>query len=310
MLVVVALGGNALLRRGEKPDAETQLVNVKTAARAIAELAQSHQLVITHGNGPQVGMLAVESENDAALSRPYPLDVLGAETDGMIGYWLEQELGNQVPGSTVATLLTRTLVDADDPAFADPTKFIGAVYDETTAQQLAAGRDWTVKRDGQGWRRVVPSPLPRDIVELPVIELLVRNRAIVICAGGGGIPVLRRADGALAGVEAVVDKDRVSALLASRLDADALLLLTDVAAVEADWGTPRARPIHQTTPQELRSLTFAAGSMGPKVEAACEFVECGGRLAGIGTLQDAAEILSGTVGTRIRSDAHERTRPK
>jgi len=297
--VVVALGGNALLRRGDPLDAKVQQANVKEAAAAIAELAGDSQVVVTHGNGPQVGLLALESAADTGLSRPYPLDVLGAETEGMIGYLLEQELQNQLPGQQVATLLTQMVVAGDDPAFATPSKPIGPVYDEPTARRLAQERGWTVRPDGQWWRRVVPSPEPRRIVEINAIRTLVQSGVLVVCCGGGGIPVVRHADGGLAGVEAVVDKDLAAAVLARALDADALLLLTDVPAVLRDWGTHGARPIERTTPEELRALDFASGSMAPKVEAACRFVEETGGIAAIGQLADAATLLSGSAGTLV-----------
>jgi carbamate kinase len=301
--VVVALGGNALLRRGEPLDAEVQRANIKQAAASIAELAAEATVVVTHGNGPQVGMLALESAADQQLSRPYPLDVLGAETEGMIGYLLEQELHNQLPGRHVATLLTQTVVSLDDPAFAAPTKPIGPVYDELTAKRFAVERGWAVRRDGAHWRRVVASPEPLDIVELEAIRILVTTGVLVICCGGGGIPVAERAGGGLTGVEAVVDKDLAAAVLAEALDADALLLLTDVPSVVRDWGTPAATPIRSATPSTLRRQDFAAGSMGPKVDAACRFVERTGGIAAIGQLTDAVELLYGAAGTRVSTGA-------
>ncbi|MER6663931.1 carbamate kinase [Amycolatopsis japonica] len=303
MRILVALGGNALLRRGERPDADLQQVNVLAAAEALAELATEHEVVLTHGNGPQVGMLALESAADPALTRPYPLDVLGAQTQGMIGYLLGQALRNVVPGKQVATLMTQTLVSVADPAFGDPTKFVGPVYTEEQSAALAAERDWTVRRDGPSWRRVVPSPKPQRVVETPVIRALVEAGTIVVCAGGGGVPVVRdEHTGRLRGVEAVVDKDQTAALLAEALDADALLLLTDVPAVIDDYGTPHATPIHHTTPARLRSRDFPAGSMGPKVDAACRFVELTGNTAAIGALDSPAVMLRGTEGTVITPD--------
>ena len=297
MLVVVALGGNALLRRGEPFDMTVQRRNLACAAEAIAELAHEHALVVTHGNGPQIGFLALQG---AASGTPTPLDVLGAETEGMIGYLIEQVVRNELPDQEVASLLTQTVVEPNDPAFARPTKPIGPVYTAEDARQLAIARGWTFASDGPHQRRVVPSPEPREIVEIETIRLLVGYGVLVIAAGGGGIPVVVDATGGLRGVEAVVDKDLASALLALRLGADALLLLTDVPAVERDWGTPKATPIRHVTPAELRRLQFEAGSMGPKVEAACRFVEAGGQLAGIGTLGDAAQILAGRAGTVVR----------
>jgi carbamate kinase len=300
MLVVVALGGNALLRRGEPADVNTQRANVAAAVEAIAELAAEHDVVITHGNGPQVGLLALQGEAYAA-AEAYPLDVLGAETEGMIGYLLDQELVNRFGGRRqVATLLTQVIVDADDPAFHRPEKFIGPVYEDAMAHELASRRGWTVAQDGRHWRRVVPSPEPRAIVELDTIRLLTELRVIVVCTGGGGIPVTVGVDGRLTGVEAVVDKDRAAALLAEGLGADALLMLTDVPVVQEGFGTPQARDLRDMRADELRKLSFAAGSMGPKVEAACRFAERTGGMAGIGALADAAAILRGERGTRVR----------
>jgi carbamate kinase len=295
--VVVALGGNALLHRGEPADADTQRRNVTVAARAVAELAADHELVLTHGNGPQIGLLALQSEAYHKV-RAYPLDVLGAESEGMIGYLLDQALQNELPGRAVATLLTQMVVDPDDPAFAAPTKPVGPVYTEAEARRLAVERGWTIAVDGRWWRRVVASPEPLDICELPTIRLLVEAGVLVVCAGGGGIPVVVE-DGRVHGMEAVIDKDLAAALLARQLHASFLLLLTDVPAVELDWGTSRARPLRVTTPAEVRAFRFAAGSMGPKVEAACRFVEATGGRAAIGSLTDAAAILRGQAGTII-----------
>jgi carbamate kinase len=303
MRVVAALGGNALLERGEPPDATIQQHHIVRAAEALAPLCRDHDVVITHGNGPQVGLLALESDGDPALTRAYPLDALGAQTQGMIGYWLAQALRNAVPTETFAALVCQTIIGVDDPAFANPSKFVGQVYERADAERLAKERNWTVVRDGSTWRRVVPSPLPQEIVELSVIERLLGGGVGVICCGGGGIPVVRDGDGRLNGIEAVIDKDRTAALLAEQVGADALLLLTDVAAVEADYGTAAARAIRDTSPAELRRLTFPAGSMGPKVEAACAFVDATGHHAAIGRLEDAAGLLGGTKGTIIRRPA-------
>jgi carbamate kinase len=297
--VVVAVGGNALLERGQRPDAAVQQGNIVRAIRALAPLAEEHELVITHGNGPQVGLLALESAADPALERPYPFDVLGAQTQGMIGYWLLQGLQNALPGRQVAALLNQTLVSAADPAFAAPTKFVGPVYDAETARAYAEERGWTVKPDGQYWRRVVPSPQPVRLVEIRVVRLLLGSGAVVVCAGGGGVPVIRDDDGKLRGVEAVVDKDLATEVLAESLEADALLLLTDVPAVVRDFGTPEATPITRATPAALRREPFAAGSMGPKVEAVCRFVETTGDLGAIGALEDAPLILEGKAGTIV-----------
>jgi carbamate kinase len=300
MLAVVALGGNALLRRGEPLTAENQRANIQRAAAAIAQvIAAGHRVIVSHGNGPQVGLLALQ----AAAYRPdeaYPLDVLGAETEGMIGYLIEQELENALPnGPKVATLLTQVEVDPRDPAFRNPTKPVGPVYEKTEAEHLAAVRGWSVAQDGDKYRRVVPSPPPKHIPDVDVIRLLVDGNVIVICAGGGGIPVVRRADGSLIGVEAVIDKDRTASLLAQEIDADALLMLTDVDAVYLDWGKPGQKAIRKTTPEALRQYEFATGSMGPKVEAACTFVELTGGTAGIGRLDQALAILEGRGGTQV-----------
>jgi carbamate kinase len=303
MRIVIALGGNALLRRGQPLDAAVQRANVKVAAEAVAAVARHHEVILTHGNGPQVGLLALQNEA-YTTTRAYPLDVLGAETEGMVGYLLQQELGRHLPRERILTVLTQVIVDADDPAFEHPTKFVGPMYQEGEADRLAAERGWSVARDGTGWRRVVPSPEPRSIVELEVIRLLVDRGVTVICAGGGGIPVVEDGAGGLAGVEAVIDKDLSAALLAAGAGADALVLLTDVPAVVAGWGTPEARPLGASTVAELRAMTFAAGSMGPKVEAVCRFVEGGGgRLGAIGALADVEAILAGRAGTRVRRSA-------
>lgn len=303
MRIVVALGGNALLRRGESLTAENQRRNVRSAAEALAPLAAEHELVITHGNGPQVGLLALQGASGPA-GGVYPLDLLDAETEGMIGYMIEQELRNRLPeGRRCVTLLTQIEVAADDPAFLSPSKPIGPIYGEVEARQLARERGWSVARDGEAFRRVVPSPQPRRIFELGVIELLVAQGVIVICAGGGGIPVVRTAAGGLVGIEAVIDKDAASALLARELKADALLLLTDVDALYQGWGGSAARAIRRVPPPVLAALSFAAGSMGPKVAAACDFVNGGGAMAAIGSLQDVAALLRGEAGTLIRADA-------
>ncbi len=300
MRVVVALGGNALLRRGQPLSADVQRQNVKTAAAALAPVAQRHQLVISHGNGPQVGLLALQSAASPEVA-PYPLDVLGAETEGMIGYMIEQELGNLVPFEVpFATVLTMVEVDPEDPAFANPTKPIGPAYSEEDARRLAAQNGWTVKRDGEHWRRVVASPLPRRIFEIRPVKWLLEKGTIVICAGGGGIPTTYLpGTRTLVGAQVVVDKDRASALLARELEADVLVMATDADAVYADWGTPAQRPLGRVTPQELEQHPFAAGSMGPKVEAACEFVRATGRRAAIGALQDVEAMVEGTAGTQV-----------
>jgi carbamate kinase len=295
--VVVALGGNALLRRGEPAEAETQRRNVVDAASALAALSPDYELVITHGNGPQVGLLALEADAYKAVS-PYPLDVLGAESQGMIGYLLVQALRNAAPDRDVAAVLTQVVVDADDPGFIDPTKPIGPVYSEREARRLGAERGWRVAPDGPYFRRVVASPGPRAIVELDSIENLIASGAVVVCAGGGGIPVVRGRDG-LRGVEAVIDKDSTAALLAEALGAKRLVLATDVPFVEVDWCTPKARQIAATTPIALRRMRFATGSMAPKVEAACRFVERTGGVSAIGSLAEIAGLVEGSAGTQI-----------
>jgi carbamate kinase len=299
MLTVVALGGNALLRRGEPLDAAVQRANIKVAAEAVAEIARDHRVVLTHGNGPQVGLLALQNEAYTEVDA-YPLDVLDAESEGMVGYLLEQELGRHLPRERLATLLTQVIVDPDDPAFAYPTKFVGPVYNARDARLLAHERGWAVAPDGPHWRRVVPSPEPKRIVEIKTIRILVNHDVTVTCSGGGGIPVTPDGTGGLRGVDAVIDKDLSASLLATALDADALVLLTDVDAVYHAWGTPEQQAIRETTPAELRSLRLPAGSMGPKVEAVCRFVESGGRIGAIGALHQAADILRGQAGTIVR----------
>ncbi len=300
-LVVVALGGNALLRRGEPPTAEAHRANVRLAAQALAPVARRHRLVLSHGNGPQVGLLALQAAAFAEVE-PYPLDVLTAQTEGMIGYLIEQELGNVLPPQIpVATVLTMVEVDADDPAFRQPTKFIGPLLAREEARRLERERGWTFRRDGEGWRRVVPSPRPRRIFELRPIRWLLERGVIVICAGGGGIPtmVAPARSGQLVGADAVVDKDLASALLARELGADLLVMATDVDGIYLDFGTPRARRLRRATPSQLRAHVFPAGSMGPKVEAACDFVERCGRPAVVGALADIEAIVEGRAGTLV-----------
>ncbi|TMM54200.1 carbamate kinase [Sulfitobacter sabulilitoris] len=300
MLVVAALGGNALLRRGQALTADNQRRNARLAAGALARIVRAgHDLVITHGNGPQVGLLALQALSHGP-EEVYPLDVMGAETEGMIGYLIEQELENALGHDrTVATLLTQVRVDPGDPAFATPTKFVGPVYDRERAEALAGRHGWSIARDGDHWRRVVPSPAPLDIPDLKVIRQLLVHGTIVICAGGGGIPVVARPGGALTGIEAVIDKDAASALLADMLGADGMLLLTDVDGVERDFGTDRATRIEAMTPDEAAALDLPQGSMGPKVAAACQFARVEGRWAGIGRLESAFDVLQGHAGTRI-----------
>jgi carbamate kinase len=299
MRIVVALGGNALLRRGQPMTAQNQQTNIQTAAQSIAALACDHDLIIVHGNGPQIGLLALQAEAYKDV-QPYPLDVLTAETSGMIGYLVEQALRNQLPDRQIITLLTQIVVDADDPAFDQATKPIGPMYSQAEAAQLADAHGWTIAPEGDGYRRVVPSPEPQQIIELDAIQLLVKSGMLVICVGGGGIPVVKATTGETHGVAAVIDKDLAAALLAKSIGADALLLLTDVDAVYADWGQPTAKALRHITPELLRGYPFAAGSMGPKVEALCRFVEQTGGIAGTGRLQDAATILTGQAGTLVK----------
>jgi carbamate kinase len=304
MRVVVALGGNALLQRGQPLTAENQRANARTACEALAPLALEHELVIAHGNGPQVGLLALQGSayKDVEV---YPLDVLDAQTEGMIGYILEQELGNALPlEKHIATLLTMIEVDRNDPAFASPTKPIGPMYAKEEADSLAADKGWTFKPDADGFRRVVPSPLPKRIFGIPAIQALLERGWIVICSGGGGIPTRYTDESAvpgrrLEGVEAVIDKDLASALLAADLGADALVIATDVDAVYADWGTPDQRAIRHATPTELAVAEFAEGSMGPKVRAACTFVEKTGGTAAIRSITDIEALLHGDAGTTV-----------
>ncbi|HEY8718174.1 carbamate kinase [Pengzhenrongella sp.] len=304
MRVVVALGGNALMRRGAPMTAQNQRANIAIACAALAPVPLEHELVITHGNGPQVGLLALQAAayDDASA---YPFDVLGAQTEGMIGYLIEQELGNRLPfEKSIATILTMTEVDPADPAFNDPTKFVGPVYTEERAHQLAQSQGWVVKPDGDHWRRVVPSPLPKRIFEMRQIEALLALGSVVVCAGGGGIPTMyRRGTRTLIGVDAVIDKDRASAVLARDLHADVLVVATDVDAVYLGWGTPDQRAIADIHPDELATFDFTAGSMGPKVDAAIEFARESGRDAVIGALGDLPALLAGKAGTRVSMTA-------
>jgi carbamate kinase len=301
MRVVVALGGNALLKRGEPMTAEVQRGNVRTAAPALAVVAGKHQLVLSHGNGPQVGLLALQAAAYAEV-QAYPLDVLGAQTEGMIGYVLEQELGNLLPVEVpFATILTMVEVDPADPAFGDPTKFVGPVYSKSQADQLAGEKGWVFKPDGDRWRRVVPSPEPRRIFEIRPIRWLLDKDVVVICAGGGGVPTMYApdADRTLVGVEAVIDKDLASELLAREVGADLFVMATDVDGIYTGWGTPEQRKLGRVTPGELRELPFAAGSMGPKVDAAARFVEATGKRAAIGGLAEIEAIVDGDAGTQV-----------
>lgn len=302
-LTVVALGGNALLRRGEPATASNQLQAAHAVAQVLGPVSERTRLVVTHGNGPQVGLLALK-EDAYGDGVPYPLDVLDAESGGQIGYVIELELDNAIDHQDTVAVITRVLVEADDPAFGEPTKFIGPIYDEERAGALATERGWIVKPDGDNWRRVVASPDPKQIVQLGAIRRLVDGGFLVVCVGGGGVPVIADGSGHT-GVEAVIDKDLASALLAVGLDADILVLATDVDAVYTGWGTPDQRAVARTTPARLREESFAGGSMGPKVEAVCRFVEATGRRAAIGGLDDLPGLVDATAGTQIRADDGE-----
>jgi carbamate kinase len=305
MRVAIALGGNALLKRGEPMTAEVQRGNVRAAAPALAAVAWKHQLVLSHGNGPQVGLLALQASAYTEVD-PYPLDVLGAQTEGMIGYVLEQELGNLLPVEVpFATLLTMVEVHPDDPAFGDPSKFVGPIYDRADAERLAAERSWVVKPDGDHWRRVVPSPQPTRIFEIRPIRWLLDKGAVVICAGGGGVPTMyaAAAERQLVGVEAVIDKDLASELLAREVEADLFVMATDVDGVYRDWGQPDQARIQQATPTELDAMDLPAGSMGPKVAAATEFARATGKRAAIGSLDDIDALVAGTGGTQVTEGA-------
>jgi carbamate kinase len=299
MRILVALGGNALLRRNGPMTLQAQRANVRLAAASLAAIQPGNQLIVTHGNGPQIGLLALQR----AASGPdeaYPLDVLGAETEGMIGYMIEQELGNLLPFDVpLATILTMVEIDRDDPGFKNPAKFIGAVYSDAEAAQLRANKGWIMKQDGNKWRRVVPSPRPRRILEVQPIRWLLEKGTVVIAAGGGGIPTVCEAGRTLGGIEAVIDKDLCSELLARQLDADFFIMATDVDAVFLDWGKSAAKAFRRANPTAMRNFNFPAGSMGPKIDAACHFAETTGKPAAIGALKDLSAILGGKAGTMI-----------
>jgi carbamate kinase len=299
MRILVALGGNALLRRGEAMTAENQRKNVRIAAEALAPLGRDHQLVISHGNGPQVGLLALQGAAYLPVET-YPLDVLGAQTEGMIGYMIEQELGNLMPfEQPFATILSMVEVDPDDPAFENPTKPIGPLYTEEEARKLQEEKGWAMAPDGDRMRRVVPSPLPKRIFEIRPIKWLMEHGCIVICAGGGGIPTVYKPGRKLFGCEAVVDKDRAGSLLAREIEADLFIMATDADAIYLDWGKPTQRAIRRVHPDELGKLNFATGSMGPKAEAAIEFATRTGKTAAVGALADLERIARGEAGTSV-----------
>ncbi len=303
MRILVALGGNALLRRGEQMTAENQRRNVRVAVEALAPLCREHQIVISHGNGPQVGLLALQG---AAYSEvgAYPLDVLGAQTEGMIGYMIEQELGNILPfEQPFATILSMVEVDPHDPAFEHPSKPIGPVYTREESERLAAEKGWTMAPDGDKFRRVVPSPRPQRIFQIRPVKWLLEKGCIVICAGGGGIPTMYRPGRKLQGAEAVVDKDLAGSLLARELEVDQFIMATDADAVYLDWGTPAQRAIRRASPAALRECRFPPGSMGPKIQAAIEFTEATGKTAAIGALHDLVALSEGKAGTIVTNEA-------
>jgi carbamate kinase len=298
----VALGGNALLQRGQVMSAENQRNSIRMAAQQLAEVHKNHSLVIAHGNGPQVGLAALM---DAAYTEtePYPLDVLGAKTIGMIGYIIEQELGNIIPFEDhIVTVLTQIVVDQNDPAFEKPSKPVGPVYSKKEAEKLQKEKGWAMAPDGQYFRKVVPSPLPQRIIEMNVIKMLVDNGVVVICAGGGGIPVAYDDNKKLFGVEAVIDKDLASGLLAREVGAEMFVMLTDVASVYVNFGMDNQKAIKAAHPDALEAVEFAGGSMGPKVIGACQFVRDTGHRSAIGQLSDLSDIMAGKAGTLISND--------
>ena len=305
MRILVALGGNALLRRGEPMTAEAQRANIRIASEALAAIHPGNELIVTHGNGPQVGLLALQG-HAYKPEEASPLDVLGAQTEGGIGYMIEQEMGNLLPFEVpFATILTMVEVDPADRAFQNPTKFIGPVYTKAVADQLKAEKGWVFKVDGDKWRRVVPSPMPKRIFEIRPIRWLLEKGTIVIAAGGGGIPTIYEPGRKLRGIEAVIDKDFCSELLARELEADLFVMATDVEAVFQDWGKPNVRAIRSATPDEIEAHSFPAGSMGPKVAAAAHFARVTGKRAAIGSLKDLPGIIRGTAGTSISRGAGE-----
>ncbi len=305
MKIVITLGGNALLRRGQAMTAANQTDNVRKACLALKEVAKHHQLVLGHGNGPQVGLLALQNDAFADHVESYPFDILGAESQAMVGYLFAQELHNALPENDIACIITQSVVSADDSAFRNPTKFIGPVYDKKTAERLAVENGWTVREDGKYYRRVVPSPRPVRIVEIESIRRLVDAGVIVISGGGGGVPVFVDEAGRLTGVEAVIDKDYCSSILATELNADYLVIATDVPGIFDNWATPKQKQIRFASPDHLRAMGFAAGSMGPKVTAACEFAEKTGHCAAIGALEDIKDIVEGRAGTLISTSCKE-----
>lgn len=302
MRILIALGGNALLRRGEAMAYETELANVRKASRQILSLCRTHEVIITHGNGPQVGLIALQQEAFKEVA-PYPLDAMGAQSIGLIGYMIQKELtGLLGADSKIISVLTQTEVWPDDPAFAHPSKPVGPVYDKAAADQLIKTHGWVMAKDNHHYRRVVASPDPKRILGLSALKTLVESGHLVICCGGGGIPVYFDANGALIGAEAVIDKDLSSSLLASSLCADLFVIATDVKGIYLNWAQTEQKLIKQTSPSFLRKEHFAAGSMGPKVEAVCRFVEKTGKRAVIGSLEEINNLTAGLSGTRIGPD--------
>lgn len=299
-IIVVAVGGNALLQRGEVMSCENQQKSIAQTAHSLAKLSKDYRLVIVHGNGPQVGLLSLQN-NAYKDCPPYPFDVLGAESQGMIGYLIQQGLNAAIDDRFTTTILTRIVVDQDDPANADPSKFIGPVYSEQQAKQLAEQHHWIVKPDGQHWRRVVPSPAPKEVLEINAIKDLLDKDHLIICGGGGGAPVIEK-DGAYIGFEAVIDKDMTAALIAQQVEAEHLLILTDGTHVCLNWGKPDEEKLEQVSVSQIRGYDFPAGSMRPKVEACCQFVESTQCVGHIGDLAYAYEIIQGQSGTHVRPD--------
>jgi len=298
MRIVIALGGNALIRRGEKPDADTQQQRTRDVARALVPVTSAHEVVLCHGNGPQVGVLALESVADVLLSRPFPLDTLVAETQGMIGYWLVQALRSEGTARPPIAVVTQTLVSGDDPAFGSPTKFIGPAYEKSEAAKISAQRGWTFGEDGKRTRRTVPSPRANRTVELDEVILLLEAGKTVVCGGGGGVPVTARGR-ELCGIEAIVDKDDTAANLAVDIEADLLVILTDVPALMRGFGGPTPEPIQSISTADAEALELPHGSMGPKVRACTEFARATGNPARIGSLDEAADVVAGSAGTTI-----------
>lgn len=310
MRIVVALGGNALLKRGEPMTAQNQSANIRLAAEQLAKVKPKNELIISHGNGPQVGLLALQHAAYYAQDikiEPYPLDVLVSQTVGMIGYMLQQELTNLLPETPTQTLVTQVIVDEHDPAFSKPSKPIGQVYTQAEAEKLAAEKGWTVMPDGQYYRRAVPSPKPQDVTGINAVKALLAQDHIVICGGGGGVPCVKNAQGQLTGVEAVVDKDLATAVIANHLDADLFIIATDVNAACVNFQKEGERKIAKANPAALEALSaeFAAGSMGPKVQAVINFVKATGKDAAIGSLSDIEDIVAGKAGTRVSLSVDE-----